>query len=302
MAFKYKARDPAVLEKRASAQAGSFQGFFADEFKVYKIKSGDNFVRFMPPTWDDPEHYGMDLYIHYQVGPERAQVLCPWKMKHQKCPLCDAQQRMERTGDEEGAKELRPGRAVAVWIIDRKEEEAGPQLWAVPFGLDKDICKISKDPQTGEIYAIDHPTEGYDVSFEKEGEKINTKYKGAQLARRASSVNADYIEWVELYPVPSTLVWRDYDAIKALYEGAGALADDDKPATPTPRPRGNAATDTPARGAMADDPTLADEAELDKPAEPPAPRPRGNANTAATPAASGLSRAEELRARFAGRK
>lgn len=305
MVFKYRPRAPEALEKRTSASGSDFRGFFADQFKIYKIRKGDNFVRFLPPTWEDAEHYGMDLHIHYQVGPDRAQVLCPFKMRRQRCPLCEAQARAERANDAELAQELRAGKVVAAWIIDRKEEEAGPLLWAMPFGLDRDICKISKDPQTGEVYAIDHPTEGFDVSFEKEGEKLQTKYKGAQLARRASSISQDYLDWVELNPIPDTLVWRDYDQIKELYEGAAALTGlPEEPATPAPRARGTAPSATKTAGPMADDPILADEAALDEPLDKeaaPIPRPRTAMAPARAPATSGKTRAEELRERFARR-
>jgi hypothetical protein len=187
VAFQYKKRDAGAWEKRASQQGGDYQGFIVDEAKVYTPKKGDNFVRILPPTFENADHYGIDVWVHYGIGPDRASAICLQKMKNMPCPLCEARARAERGGDEDLAGELKPSRRVMVYMLDRKDEAAGPQVWSMPWTLDREVCKISRDKRTGQVYAIDDPNEGYDLSFEREGEGMMVKYAGIQLSRRPSS-------------------------------------------------------------------------------------------------------------------
>lgn len=220
MAFKYRRPSQEKLDERASKSGGEFDSFVKNEFKMYKVKPGDNHIRILPPTFeDDNEYYGLDVYVHYGVGPDNATVICPFKTRKERCPLCDAKAKAERSGDEDGARELRSAQRVLVWLIDRKDEALGPLLWAMPWGLAQDIIKVSKDKASGEWYFIDHPDEGYDVYFDKEGEKIKTKYKGVSLARKSSSVEDDWLDFIQDNPLPSVLIYRDYDEINMLYTG-----------------------------------------------------------------------------------
>ena len=349
MAFKYKQRSADAWEKRATQQGGDFAGFILDEFKTFTPAKGDNFLRILPPTWEDAEHYGLDVWVHYGIGPERASALCLNKMRGQRCPICEAMARAERAQDEELAKELKAGKRILVWVLDRKEETKGPMVWSMPWSLDRDLCKVARDPRSGEVYMLDDPDNGYDVSFEKTGDKLTTKYTGVQLARKPSFVEQDFLDYIEAAPLPDCLLWRDYDELKALYEGGSAI---DEPA-PAPEPTrapprrpaareepeparpaaGKGGSFTPRGGRAAppppeEDPPPADEEDYgappeDEPApepeptrapprrpaareepEPPRAPPRRTAareepEPAAREAASGSSRAAELRARFA---
>ncbi len=320
MAFQYRARSNEDWEKRSAQQGGSFEGFIKDEFKTYTVKKGDNFIRILPPTWDNAEHYGTDAWVHFSVGPDNASVLCLHKMKGEACPICEARARAERDGDKELADELKPARRVVVWIIDRKDEGAGPLIWGMPWTLDRDIAKVCRDKQTGAFYLIDHPDEGYDVSFEREGDGQRTKYTGVQLARRPSSVDTDVLDYIQEYPATDCFVWRSYDEVAKLFRGG--LADGDA------KDRGratssNAPTQEPSRErerARAPEPerpafqrrgsSTRDEAARDSehvPADPPfdpAPRERESeppARHSAPPkdvSSSGASRAEQLRQKW----
>jgi hypothetical protein len=303
------------LEKRAAQQGGDFQGFIIDEVKVYTPKKGDNYIRILPPTWEGADHYGLDLWVHYGIGPERAAVLCLRKMKNEPCPLCEAMARAERSGDEELAKELKPGRRVIVWVINRNDEQQGPLVWPMAWTLDRDICKISRDKRTGAVYAIDHPDEGFDVSFEKEGEQMMTKYTGIQLARRATSVDQESLDFVAELPLPDVLRWRDYAEVATIFEGSGM-----EKASATRQASGEPAQRAPAGGTPRRQPTqIRQEPPQEEeppppieeyvgdplpPEDPPAPatqRPATPAPTAPAAPTGGASRAAEIRARLAAR-
>lgn len=225
MAFQYHRRDNKDWDKRASQQGGEFESYVKDEYKTYAVKTGNNWVRILPPTDRDAQHYGEDVWIHYNVGPDKATVLCPAKMANQKCPLCEARAQFERRGDDESAKELKPNRRVLAWILDRQKEDEGPLLWPMSWTVDRDICKIAQDPVTREVFPIDDPDEGHDVYFDKAGEKILTKYSGFQLAKRKSSVKDTHLDYIMKHPILDTLLVRDYNELKALYEGEASQSD-----------------------------------------------------------------------------
>lgn len=301
MAFKYTPRNQESIEKRAAQQGGDFQSFIKDEFTVYAVKKGDNSIRIFPPTWDDPEHYGIDVFVHYQVGPDRASVLCPLKMENKPCPLCEAYMRAERQGDEELAKSLKVARRVLVWLLDRKEEEKGPLLWSMPWTVDRDIAKISRDKDSGEYYFIDDPDKGYNISFDREGEPPAVKYTGIQLARRQSSVASNFMNFVVEHPLPDVLKYRTYEEIKLLYEGIKATEEPNKVER---KEEVKEEKQSSSRVQLVAQPTQQQESskqEEDKEKEPPFEVETKQENKPKVETVSGSSRAQALRERFANR-
>jgi hypothetical protein len=321
--FKYKARDTSSWDKRANQQGGDWKGIIHSDYKTYNPPKGDNYVRILPPTWEDPEHYGLEVYVHFSIGADNASVLCLNKMANKKCPICEAKQRAERAGDEETSRELSANKRVVVWMLNRKDESQGPMLWSMPWTLDRDFVKVAKDRATGEYYQIDDPEAGYDISFEKTGEALLTKYIGVQVARKPSSVDQDIIDFVVSEPIPHTLVWMTYDEIKVLYEG-GTSDEEEAPAKPAARPAVKSTNGAAPNGAVRPriQPRAAkvaepepeeeeveeeaeEEVEEEVEAEPvraaPAKRPAPRAEAQVDPAVAAKQRADELRARFKNR-
>jgi hypothetical protein len=298
MAFKYKPRSLEKIQERATQSGNDFEGFILNQFSMYTPKKGDNWVRVLPPTWDDAEHYGMDVHVHYGIGPNKATVLCNAKMFNEPCCICEARARAERVNDEELAKELKINKRVIAWVIDRKEPSKGPLIWSMPWTVDRDICKISTDRMDGTTYVIDNPYEGYDFTFDKDGEGIGTKYGGFQLARRATSVDAAWLEFIATHPLPETLLLRTYEEVQALYEGSAK--------TPVAGEAAGINRHRPAAAAQAE--PSQEVAQAQPPADEPKPattivrRPVGTATAASAPAPSGASPAQSLRERMAARK
>lgn len=224
-AFHYQPRNENAWKKRSEQSGSKFAGYILDDFKTFTVHKGENWIRIMPPTWENAEHYGMDIWVHYSVGPEDGSVLCLWKMLGKPCPICEEHQRAEARG-QENAKELKPGRRVLLYLCDRKAEKDVdiPQAWAAPWTWDKDVAKVCRDRISGELFQIDNPTAGYDVFFDKEGEKLLTKYLGFSLARTASPISQVSLEYVVKNPLPNVLQWRNYDEVKALFEGEAVKA------------------------------------------------------------------------------
>jgi len=224
MPYQYVPRTDAQVEKRSNQSASKYVGIIKDEFLVFGARKDDNAIRILPPTWENPEHYGYDVWVHFGVGPDRGQVLCLSKMRRQPCPICEFQLKAE-SDSREDADDYKPRRRVLVWLVERKTEaekkstEENPQAWAMPWTVDRDISKICKDREDGHLYLIDHPDSGYDIFFDKSGEKELTKYTGFALSRRESSVNPAYIDFIVKNPLPTILQWRNYDEVKYLFEG-----------------------------------------------------------------------------------
>lgn len=242
--FEYKPRDADAIQRRASA-GGNREGFLADGVKTYTPKEGQHTVRILPPTWDGADHYGYDVWAHYNVGPDGGAYLCLQKMQNEHCPICADRARAIKEGDEELEMALKPRQRVGCWVIDRDNERDGPMLWLLPWTLDREIVQQSQDKKTREYYNLDSPEEGYDVSFERQGKGQTTKYIGVQLDRRSSALSdddetvAEWLDFIQKNPVPDQLVFQD-EARLAELVGDGLSApkasrdkakkeDDDRP-------------------------------------------------------------------------
>ena len=221
----YKSRDSKKAAERAEG-GNDFDKIFKDGINTFSAADGDNLIRPLPPTWEDPEHYGYDIYVHYGIGADNNAYLCRKKMLNEACPICEEQKRAEREGDDEYAKELKPKQRVAFFLLNRDEEEKGALIWSAPWGFDRDVCKISVDKRTGEVLELDNPEDGYDIEFEKTGAKKRTKYEGVKIARKASDLDHDEaLDFVEANPIPDILNFYSYEYIEDIFNGgAGLLA------------------------------------------------------------------------------
>lgn len=314
--FRYRRTAPEQMEQRASQQGGNYDSFVKDEYRTYTAKKGDNAIRILPrDESENARHYGEDIWVHYSVGPDGGSVLCPAKMANEACPLCEERARAEKRGAEEEAGELKPVRRVAMWIIDRKNEDQGPLLWAAPWTVDRDIAKATKDRETGRYYIIDDPEQGYDVYFDVDGEGRQKKYGPYQTARRPSSVDEKYLDFVVNNPLMDALRYRDYEEIRAIFEGgaskdgakraestATARADREERRPPPPQDEREAKLEAKSTNGSGE------RAEPDKASPPwdegagaPAEK-KSEANEAlSTAAPSGAAKAASLRERFAKR-
>ena len=228
--FEYKERDEAATKQRGERGGGDFDRLLKDGIKMYSPKDRVNRVRFLPPTWPDAKHFGLDIHVHYGVGADRAAYLDLTKMKDEADPITEEWAEARRTNDDEYAKQINSRQRVLVYLIDRDNEKEGVQAWPMPQSLDKDIVKVSTDRQTGEVLKIDHPEYGYDVTFDKEGTGVNTKYLGVQIARCDSPLGKDsWLDFAMDNPLPDQLQYYSYDHIaKAFGKGGSRSRDEDR--------------------------------------------------------------------------
>jgi len=249
--FVYKGRTKDSVKKRAEQSAGLFDPIFHDQFTSWTPKTGDRRLRILPPTWDDPEHFGFDIYVHYGIGSDgKGSYLCASKMKNEPCPVCEERRRAEKAGDADYASDLAPTKRVVYWIIDRDNESDGPILYAAPWTIDRDISKLSLDKRSGEILNVDDPVDGYDIEFSRDGAGIKTKYVGIQVARKSTTLADDpdtVDEWLDFIlenPIPTTFQFFSYERISEVFNGADdekkpapAAADDEPPFDADEKPK-----------------------------------------------------------------
>lgn len=227
MVYKYKPRSADQVTRRQAASNNDFVSIFKDGIKQYKVKEdAKNALRIMPPTWDDPEHYGVDVWVHYGVGPDNVSVLCLQKHLGKRCPVCELRTKLQAAGDEEEAKALRPGKAVAMYVVDRDNESEGVMAWRAPFSLDQDILALCVD-ESGELLNIDDPKEGYDIYFSTAGKGIQRKYKTVRTAKKPSTVSTKLMSFVEETPLPDALNFLSAKEIEGLLGGTAKKRRDD---------------------------------------------------------------------------
>lgn len=231
--FQYKDRSDKQYEKRAAEKGyAKRDGIFKDDVIVFSPKVDEkNRIRILPPTWEDPEHYGFDVWVHYGIGGNNSAYLCLNKMKNERCPICESIATKEAQKDPVYVKKMRPKRKVLVYLIDRSDEESGPKVWAMPFGVDKNYVLQSKDDDTGAILRIDHPDNGYDISFLAPKSKtpdVAYTYEGETIARKSTPISSDQefsdmvLDRILDIPLPETLKYYEYDYIKTMFEGAAS--------------------------------------------------------------------------------
>ena len=243
--FSYRPRTTEEMQRRANQKSGSKEGFLKQEFTAWTPKDGTNRIRILPPTWDDAGHFGMEVFAHYSIGPDNSSFLCPKKHHGEDCSICDERVQLANDGDEDAARQLNWKKRVAMWIVDRAEEDKGAQVWFAPWTIDQEIAKQAFDESSGEALALDNPEKGYDVIFTREKGSKNQppSYSGVKIARKPSPLLDDeddaekILEFISENPIPDTLVFHDSDHIKAVFEGKSKKKSKDEEEEEEEKPR-----------------------------------------------------------------
>lgn len=227
--FVYTPRTQEQLKKRLDKTSG-FDKYIKDGTPLLTFKEGKHRIRILPPTWDNAEHYGYDIYLNYGIGPDKQSYLSLSKMKKGRDPIAEERTRAQNDGREDDAKALNARKRILVWAVDRKREAEGPQLFAMPVSVDQEIATRAVDDINGGVLSVDNPYDGYDVIFNKTGEGLKTKYPGVDIARQSSQLSDDdetmqkWLEFVQANPIPDCLKFYSYEHIKAVFNNEAVAA------------------------------------------------------------------------------
>jgi hypothetical protein len=275
--FQYKPRTADQVKERASRKSARFDSIYKSGFDQFRLKQGDNLFRYLPPTWDDADHYGYTVFVHYGIGPDNAPYLCLRKMLNKACPICEASKAAKDAGEADEAKELQAAERVVSWVLDRDADDPErPMIFECSWTQDQNITSLCVNERTGEILMIDHPDKGYDVTVKRAGKtKTNTKYYGQQVAREDSPIHDDeraqdeILDYVKENPIPDILNYHDYDYIAAVMSGTVAEKDTEVEKDDEIKPSGRDSRDVKTESARPSNarrrPEPVDEAEEEEP-------------------------------------
>lgn len=214
------------LQRRASGRPASATPYLNPDVKVFKPKTGKSITRIMDATWSGATHYGLNIWLHYGLGPNGVTVLC-LKSLNQFCPVCEEVEKARRNQDEDFAKEYSAKPRVLLYLIDRENEDIGPQVWPMPKTADTKLALAAEDEVTNEILFIDDPENGYDVVIVKTvpgGVLLQTNYE-CKLVRQPSKLSSNperakqWLKHVTDHPIPSLLKYESAEHIKELMSG-----------------------------------------------------------------------------------
>jgi len=232
--FVYKPRTAEQVKGRANRKVGNFDSIFKQGYDTFTARTGDNLTRYIPPTWDDSDHYGYTIFVHNNIGPDNSTYLCPRKMLGKPCAICDAAKDAKDAGEAEEAKALGTSERIVSWILDREGDDPDkPVLWNQSWTQDRDVSALCVNERTGEVLMIDHPDKGFDVSFKRQGTGLKTKYYGWQIDRNDTplheneKVQDEILDYVRENPIPDTLNFYDYDYLKGVLSGTIEKGDKD---------------------------------------------------------------------------
>jgi len=241
--FVYRKRDPKVVKERAEQQGGNFDSIFKNGVDRFTPAQGSNQIRILPPTWEDHEHYGYDVWVHRDVGADNATYLCLQKMKGKRCPICEAEKELREDGDKDDADKIKAKKSTLVYILERDSKVDTPQVWQMSWTMDKDIAALCQNPKTGKVLVIDHPDHGYDVMFNRTGQKLRTRYSGIAIDRdespieESSKAQREILEFITENPLPSVLNYYSAEHLETVLSGTTKDKDDDMADDDDDKPR-----------------------------------------------------------------
>lgn len=220
--FVYKERSAESALERTNRNSDREGYINLPDVKWFVVKeNAEHTIRPLPPFWNNAEHWGLDIWVHFGIGPDESTYLCLNKMKKGNCPICEE---AAKAGDEATLQKFRANARVLQWIIDRDNEKAGPILWAPPKSFDTDLLSVATSKKNRSAIPVDNPDRGTDVFFKTEGHKPKMKYK-SHKCEEASVLTTDvdnYNKWLtfaENNPLPKLLNFYNYDHIYTVFHG-----------------------------------------------------------------------------------
>lgn len=211
--------------------------------KTWNCSDGEHLVDIIPYVAgpNDPNvkegdpQYVLDIWVHRGVGALQQSYVCPQKNFKTRCPICEKQLQMRRSGEfsDEEISGLNAKRRTMynMYCWDSKEEmRKGVQIWEVShFFFEHHIAELSKRPKGGGFIIFSDPDNGKSISFKKKSRGSNLEFLGHRFEDRdeESEVTDEMLEAAvcldELIHIPTVKELQ-----KAVEEGFASEDDDDE--------------------------------------------------------------------------
>lgn len=241
--YVYRGGDRTVesVVRRSKQSGSSYDSYINPDIPFFKPREGECSVRILPRLYEDDKEaeaaiarwgdgWEIGVHMHRNVGPDNATYLCLDKMQGTTCPVCEAKR---QASDPDEADALRVQWRALCWVIDRDNEKAGPQVWSMPISLFRDINARSVDKKTGKPILIDDPEEGYDLIFNREGQKKRTKYVQVEVSRDPTPIHDDerqqerWLSYIADNALPDILNFYDAAHIESILFGRADREEDE---------------------------------------------------------------------------
>lgn len=231
--YIYKERSFTEVKERADRSGSRFDSPFLPKYERFVPKAGNNLIRILPPTWENHNHYAFEVWMHRGIGVDKSSYICLRKMKNKKCPICEMERELRGAGENDEAKKIAPVSRYLTWILNRDDEDVGPLIYEMSFTVDREVLNQAINRRSGSVLPVDNPDVGYDLTINRQGTGLNTRYTGIQFDREPTSISDDADKWDEIMdfvnnnPLDSVLKFYDYDYLKNVVEGGGEEKDED---------------------------------------------------------------------------
>jgi hypothetical protein len=139
--------------ERAKQRLSQFKEGGRKKTPYWKATPGENKIRILPPVKEGTDFFREYLEV-WKLGPNKRKVIPRKQFGFDDCPYEAYYAQLMKRGDEASKRELDEIRAkgtVAVWIIDRKDEAKGPQLWTTSGKQLRSLLAFMTDPDYGDI-------------------------------------------------------------------------------------------------------------------------------------------------------
>jgi hypothetical protein len=220
------------VRNHSEQSGGNWDGIFKSGVKAWRPKEGENAIRILPPTWENYDHYGFEVYVHTRVGASGSTYTCPNKHGGGPCAACAEVTALRAAGEDEDAGKLSVKKNFVYYILDRDAKKPEPVPWQVGWRQDKEIAEASEVKRRNQVKYIDHPDEGYDVFVKRTGKQLNTRYT-YQTDSDPSPISDDpdeqddILKEIEDNPISDLIVWASNEKIARDLEGTARKKDDD---------------------------------------------------------------------------
>lgn len=180
-------------------------------------QEGRNVIRVLP-TWAEGKRFYVKIYGHW-INAKKTSYLCLNKMKGEKCYLCEVMEVLRDAGERKKAGQLTPSVRYHMQVIDRKNPEAGVQIFNAGSTIFQSIGLLLDDEDWKDLLDLE---KGTDLVLERTGQGLDTDYPSTRPRKNPSPAG---IVKGDLLDLESLLTWSSYDEMKAMYDGiSGTVA------------------------------------------------------------------------------
>lgn len=159
--------------------------------RFWKPKLGRNRIRVLP-AWDARGLFFFESVLHYgfvHEGDKRA-FPCLRKAANGFCPTCQLIGKHANDSDPDVEKIIRalaPKSRYLMNILDRGANQPTVQIFTAPFSVAKELIAVFNDEDFGDIT---DPEEGHDVTVEKDGAGLGTRYT-VRVSPKVTAINLE---------------------------------------------------------------------------------------------------------------